>query len=204
MDVEDERKARAEGQGVPTDEPRGCAPGVGAILARLTPHALGGEQRDLIVEPAPEATWKVWYRDTFDRETRPSVDVRGQGLIEGLTELWARHLFETVRPGGGEGFSRFHLQWERGTVQVGGDRSGAARLREWVFGSQTRATRGYRAAGDARLLDQVAGTHAQLVVAELLGEQILAAAAEAVDRGDFERRLAALREGTATGGVPAP
>jgi hypothetical protein len=45
----------------------------------------------------------VWYRDTFDRETRPSVDVRGQGLVEGLTELWARHLFETVRHGGGEG-----------------------------------------------------------------------------------------------------
>ena len=51
-------------------------------------------------DPAPEAEWQVWYQDTFDRECPPSVDVRGRGLVSGLTELWARHLFETVRPGG--------------------------------------------------------------------------------------------------------
>jgi hypothetical protein len=82
-------------------------------------------RRDL----APEAEREVWYQDTFDRECPPSVDVRGRGLVEGLTELWARHLFETVRPSGGEGFSRFHLRWKPGRfVRIEGDQAGATRL----------------------------------------------------------------------------
>lgn len=142
----------------------------------------------------PEAMWEVWYRDTFDRECPPSVDVRGRGLVKGLTELWARHLFETVRPDGGEGFSRFHLRWEPAQlVHIRGDRKGAIRLRAWVFGRQTHTRVGYVEAGDARLLSQVAAAHAHLLLAGGTSEQLLAAAAEAQDRKDFERRLLALR-----------
>ena len=185
-------------------EARGCAPGVGALVARLMPRAAREEVPAPIVDPAPKAAWEVWYRDTFDRETRPSVEVRGEGLIEGLTELWARHLFETVRPGGGEGFSRFHLRWEGSSAQITGDQAGAARLRAWVFGSQRHTTRGYRAAADVRLLDQLAGTHALLIAAGSSSDQILASAAAALDRADLKRRLAALREGAGTGFLPAP
>jgi len=64
-------------------------------------------------DPDPEAEWQVWYRDTFDRECPPSVDVSGFGLAKGLTELWARHLFEAVGVDGKGGFSRFHLWWKQ-------------------------------------------------------------------------------------------
>ena len=148
------------------------------------------KQRD----PAPEAEWEVWYRDTFDRETPPSVDVRGLGLVKGLTELWARHLFETVRPGGGTGFSRFHLRWQDGYAQIASDRTGAARLREWVFGDKEHSRRGYVQEGDARLLARIANAHAHLILAGQSGEQILSLAASAEDRRDFEARLPNLAE----------
>ena len=38
-------------------------------------------------DPAPEAEWELWYRDTFDMECPPSVDVSGRGLAKGLMEL---------------------------------------------------------------------------------------------------------------------
>ncbi|MEJ2209503.1 MAG: hypothetical protein P8129_10760 [Anaerolineae bacterium] len=140
-----------------------------------------------------QVDWEVWYRDTFDRECPPSVDARGHGLVRGLTELWARHLFETVRPDGGQGFSRFHLRRKPGEpVQIEGDQEGAARLRAWVFGEQEHTERGYVEAGDARLLSQIAAAHAALLGAGRPtsgSPQILAAAAAAHDRQAFERYL---------------
>lgn len=144
-------------------------------------------------DPFPEAEWEVWYRDTFDRECPPSVDVRGRGLTSGLVELWARHLFETVRPGGAQGFSRFHLRWgEAMFAHVEGSWAGATRLREWVFGAKAHTRRGYVKEGDAGLLEKVAITHARLIVNRQPADQILEAAADAQDRPDFERRLADL------------
>ena len=141
-------------------------------------------------DPLPEAVWEVWYRDTFDLECPPSVDVRGRGLTKGLMELWARHLFETVRPNGNRGFSRFHLNWEgkRG-IAIEGDWHGATRLRQWVFGSKTHSRRDYTKEGDTRLLKKIAVTHAHLILADQPDEQIIAAAASAVDRKDFETQL---------------
>jgi len=137
-----------------------------------------------------EVEWEVWYRDTFDRECPPRVEARGWGLVQGLMELWARHLFETVRPGGGQGFSRFHLRWEPAQfVQIRGDREGATRLRAWVFGEQEHTERGYVGAGDGRLLSQIAAAHAGLLGTGRSGEEILAAAAQARNRRDFERYL---------------
>jgi hypothetical protein len=139
-----------------------------------------------------EAEWEVWYRDTFDRECPPSVDVSGRGLVKGLMELWARHLFETVRPGGGKGFSRFHIRWEGSWAEIDGDWDGATRLREWVFGTKKHSQRGYVGEADARLLEEIALTHAILISANQTSEQILAAAAAAKDRQDFEMRLSRL------------
>jgi hypothetical protein len=147
-------------------------------------------------DPAPDAEWQVWYRDTFDLECPPSVDVSGRGLAQGLVELWARHLFETVRPGGGQGFSRFHLWWKgERSVQIKGSWEGLTRLRGWVFGAQAHTRKGYVEAGDARLLRQIAGVHARMVLADGSCEPIVAAAAEAAGREDFERRLGALTTG---------
>jgi hypothetical protein len=107
--------------------------------------------------------------------------------------LWARHLFETVRPGEAQGFSRFHLRWGQAMfATVQGSWEGATRLREWVFGAKAHTRRGYVKAGDARLLDKIAITHARLIVRDQPADQILEVAADAQDRPDFERRLAAL------------
>jgi hypothetical protein len=140
-------------------------------------------------DPAPEAEWEVWYQDTFDRECPPSVDVSGRGLTRGLMELWARHLFETVRPGGSRGFSRFHLWWKGTHVDIHGDWEGATRLREWVFGAKKHSRKGYVEEGNTRLLEMIAVAHANLILANQPSEQILAAAAAAKDRQDFEARL---------------
>ena len=141
-------------------------------------------------DPAPEAGWQVWYRDLFDRECPPRVEASGYGLVRGLMELWARHLFETVRPDGSEGFSRFNLWWERGQVLIEGDVQGAARVREWVFGRAPRANGGYAAAGDAWLLHQIALAHAHLVVAGGSCEEILLAAARSAGREEFQTYVA--------------
>jgi hypothetical protein len=142
-----------------------------------------------LTDPNPQAEWEVWYRDTFDRECPPSVDVRGRGLVEGLAELWARHLFETVRPGGGRGFSRFHLRYNDAGIQILGRWEGAVRLREWVFGEKARTHKGYVAEADGPFLHQIAVAHAHLVAAGQTCEPILAAAAETVDHRAFEARL---------------
>jgi len=139
------------------------------------------------------ARWEIWYRDTFDRECPPSVDVRGQGLTRGLMELWARHLFETVRPKGGEGFSHFHLWWEEGpSVRIDGDPRALLRLRRWTFGDKRHSSVGYVEESDLALLEQVARAHARLIRSGQSVEAILQAAAEAKDRQDFVARLARL------------
>jgi hypothetical protein len=141
-------------------------------------------------DPAPEAKWELWYRDTFDLECPPSVDASGRGLVTGLMELWSRYLFETVRPNGSRGFSRFHLRWEgTSAIAIEGDWQGATRLREWVFGGKEHGRKGYVWEGDVRLLEKIALAHARIIPANQGSEQILTAAACAGDRGDFEARL---------------
>ena len=149
-----------------------------------------------LVDSDSEAEWEVWYQDTFDRECPRQVEVVGQGLAEGLTELWARHLFETVRVDGGKGFSRFNLWWkqERKSMEVVGEWGGMVRLREWVFGDKQRAYRGYVEEGDKGLLIRVAATHSCLIIAGQTSEGILAAAKASVSREDFEKQLSSLEE----------
>jgi len=136
-----------------------------------------------------EAEWQVWYRDTFDRECPPRVEASGRNIVQGLVELWAHFLFETVRPDGRQGFSRFHLWWQHTQISIKGDWEGATRLRAWVFGTQEHSTKGYIKAGNVRLLEKVARAHAQLIGVNQSSEAILAAAVAAADRQDFESGL---------------
>ena len=81
------------------------------------------------------AQWQIWYQDTFDRETPRKVEVEGQGLVDGLVELWSRHLKETVTASGGSGFSRFNLWWkqEATSIVIEGSQEGMVRVRSWIF-----------------------------------------------------------------------
>ena len=130
--------------------------------------------------------WEVWYRDTFDLEAPPSVDLSGRGLDKGLTELWARHLFEGL-----DGFSRFWLRHREPpvTVVIDGDVAGARRLRVWVFGTKTTSERGYVGEADPVLLPAIVATHLALLRAGESSAGILATAAGAEDRDAFHRWL---------------
>jgi hypothetical protein len=137
--------------------------------------------------------WELVYQDTFDRECPLQVELRGQGLAAGLVELWARYLFETVRPEASLGFSRFCLRCEPGgTVRIEGDVRGAARLRFWVFGDKQHTRRGYVAEAEHTLLRALAATHARLLLAGRDAGPILAVAVEADGRRAFDAKLAAL------------
>ncbi len=144
-----------------------------------------------LVDSDPDAEWEVWYQDTFDRECPRQVEVVGQGLAAGLTELWARHLLETVRVDGQRGFSRFNLWWKqkRKSVEVVGEWEGMVRLREWVFGDKPRVYKGYVGEGDQGLLMRLAATHGCLILAGQTSERILAAVKASTSREDFEKQL---------------
>jgi len=149
-----------------------------------------------LVDPDLGAEWEIWYQDTFDRECPRQVEVVGQGLVEGLTELWTRHLFETVQVDGQKGFSRFNLWWkqERKSVEVVGDWRGMIRVREWVFGEKRWADNGYIGEGDKELLMRLAETHGWLILADQTSEGILDAANVSVSRLDFEEQLLKLAQ----------
>jgi hypothetical protein len=133
--------------------------------------------------------WAIWYVDTFDREMPPRIEVSGRGLVSGLAELWARHMFETVRPEGSQGFSSFDLRWRHGRVAIGGDREGARRIRGWLFGSTEISYDGYVERADRELLEKLAVAHAHFIELRQTAEPILTMAGTAADRSDFLRRL---------------
>jgi len=133
--------------------------------------------------------WEVWYRDTFDRETPPRCEIRGHVLVDGLMELWARHLFEAVRPNGEIGFSRFHLQSGSNRIEIEGPPGGALRLRQWVFGTKEHAELGYVAAADATVLRGIASAHASLIEKSRTSDTILVAALASTSWDDCEQRL---------------
>jgi len=139
--------------------------------------------------PAFTGTWAIWYQDTFDQDSPPSVEVRGEGLVNGLVELWARYLFETVQADGQRGFSHFHLRWEQAKIDIQGDWQGARRLRWWMFGEKTESFSGYVQEADTELLNQVAHTHAILITRQQTAEPILALAVKVVNRTAFKDGL---------------
>ena len=146
-------------------------------------------------DPYPDDEWEVWYVDTFDRDFPPRREVDGRGLVPGLVQLWARHMFETVLPDGKRGFSSFHLKWKLGRVTIDGDPTGAGRLREWLFGEkQTTYTSSVEEA-DPALLMRLATAHARLVERQEKADRILAMALAAEDKADFSSRLDAVTRG---------
>jgi hypothetical protein len=140
---------------------------------------------------APEAEWQIWYQDMFDRECPRQIEISGQGLVNGLVELWAHHLFETVQANGREGFSRFNLWWkQRGqSIEIIGGRAGLARLKGWVFGTQQGTNKNTIQEGNRKLLKKVAVVHSHLMLTGHTSEAILTAAGTAADQQDFEVQL---------------
>lgn len=153
---------------------------------------LSGQNQPAVGELYPNEEWAVWYEDTFSRDDPPRIDVKGRGLVKGLAELWARHLFEAVRPDGQRGFSSFHLKWRQGRVYIDGDQQGAKLLRGWMFGKKESSYKGYVAEADPALLKKVANAHAHIIERQQKADQILAIALAAKDSTDFANRLDAL------------
>jgi hypothetical protein len=144
-------------------------------------------------DPAPEQEWEVWYRDMFDRECPPSLEVRGRGLVNGLKELWARYLLETVRPEGRIGFSRFYLRRkDSAAIQIEGDLNGALRLCRWIADTGVEGAPRLIESGSTRLLTRIVVAHAQLLQAGRSSAEILAAAAATNDQQALEDQLLTL------------
>ena len=143
-----------------------------------------------------EAEWQIWYQDTFDLECPRQVDIAGRGLVKGLIELWARHLFETVRPNDQPGFSRFNLWWKQKacSVSIVGEGVGLNRLRKWIFGNRQSTNQGYMQIADKNLLTAVASAHCRLVLANQTNEAIAVIAKTSTSRKDFEAQLMRLSE----------
>jgi hypothetical protein len=152
------------------------------------------EESNINFDLVPEAEWKIWYQDTFDAGSPRQVELASRGLVKGLVELWARHLFETVQPNGQLGFSRFNLWWKQRacSVTIVGAEAGAARLRQWIFGDRQSTRQGYVQAGDGKLLEAIAAVHGQLVLVNQTSEAILAIASTSTNLEDFEVQLSRL------------
>jgi hypothetical protein len=147
-----------------------------------------------LIDPVPDAEWEIWYEDTFDRECPRQVEIAGLGLMKGLAELWARHLFETVQANGQEGFSRFNLWWKQKGQSIGivGAWTGSTRLRDWVFGDKRHTREEYVEGEKKELLARLAATHANLILTGQTSEAILTAASASASQEDFEAQLSKL------------
>ena len=61
--------------------------------------------------PGHSTPWQLWYSDTFDRDSQPSLQASGTNIVQGLYELWFYTLKESVFDNGSASFSRFQLTW---------------------------------------------------------------------------------------------
>ena len=57
-------------------------------------------------------SWNLIYRDTFDRETPPSISKTGTGINAGIFCLWQHTLSEGITKNGNRSFSAFNLTFE--------------------------------------------------------------------------------------------
>lgn len=140
---------------------------------------------------ASEVEWELWYQDLFDRESPRQVEMRGRGLAEGLRELWARHLLETVQADGVRGFSRFNLwlRQEHISVEIVGDWGGQRRLRNWVYGQPRGSTSLELDEGGVALLDLIAETHQDQILIGASSQKILSLAKNAQSQDEFKKWL---------------
>ncbi len=131
-------------------------------------------ERDLL----DKVQWEIWYQDNFDLSTSRQKVAVGNGLIQGLIELWARHLYETIQPEGDLGFSKFNLWWiqRKISIDIVGDIDGQKKLRDWLFGERRWDTLGYKGIVDKDLLRIIAETHSKLLLKGQYSQEIIAKA----------------------------
>ena len=138
----------------------------------------------LIESETLSARWQVWQQDTFDRESPRQVVASGEGLVDGLVELWSLHLSEAVQANGQEGFLRYNLWWrqKQASIEVCGDWRGQVRLRKWVDEMP--------GAGERReLLRKIVEAHGAQIRRGATSELILSAAKIAQDLKAFLQHL---------------
>ena len=155
------------------------------------------DQYSGVFDPAPDAEWELWYEDVFDKECPRQVEAVGRGLLAGLAELWARHLFETVRVDGQRGFSRFNLWWKQQgkSVEVVGEWDAMIRLRKWIFGNKRQAYKSHVEESDKELLMTVARAHGCLLLDGQTSERIFTLVESCMNRENFEGQVVSLYPG---------
>ncbi|RLD84294.1 MAG: hypothetical protein DRJ07_05160 [Bacteroidetes bacterium] len=57
-------------------------------------------------------SWNLIYRDTFDRETPPSISKTGTGIKSGILYLWQYTLSDGITKNGNRSFSSYNLTFE--------------------------------------------------------------------------------------------
>ena len=138
-----------------------------------------------------QADWEIWYQDTFDQDCPRQLELTGCGLITGLIELWARHLYETVQPNGVLGFSHFNLWWKqrRCSIEVVGEAAGQVKIRNWVFGQRCLNSSSFLDVADTSLLKSICEIHAELVLRGQTSEEIILIAHLLNDRQNFIEQI---------------
>ena len=109
-------------------------------------------------------SWSLWSSDSFDRDSAPYCDARGEALEEGLAKLWAKTLDEGVLDDGRPTFTWFTLRHDGGAVTLPRDplaNPALAKLRAW------RGEPGLLARLVARHLDAPDDATAQALVAKV-------------------------------------
>lgn len=79
-------------------------------------------------------SWSLWSSDSFDRDSEPCCDARGEALADGLARLWAKTLEEGVLDDGRPTFTWFSLRHDGGAVTIPRDplaNPALAKLRAW-------------------------------------------------------------------------
>lgn len=139
--------------------------------------------------------WDLWYQDRFELGSPRRIELSGQGLANGLVELWARHLYETVQSDGVTGFAKFDLWWknEFWPVLIFGDEEGQVKIRQWVYGGG-EANPNYLDTADRTLLAEIAETHAGLLRNELESDAIISIASGSKSKIDFLAGLNGLKK----------
>ena len=129
--------------------------------------------------------WEIWSSDLFDRDARPLVETNGEGLARGLSELWLRHLDETVQANGSLGLTRFHLGWERGQVHIHGNTRGGLRLKQWLIPAGPLSSEDYLDQETAAPLLRLGRMHLRVLDHPDAAQLLLEAAATADDFASF-------------------
>ena len=144
------------------------------------------------MENRHNARWKLWHQDNFDLACPRQIEAEGEGLLDGLIELWTRHLLETVIDSGTEGFNHFDLWWEPEgvSIRIVGTWNGQVRIRGWVLKKSIQPLRNsYKDFVDFGLITRIATVHETLILKGETSQSILDLATTSANRAAFERRL---------------